>query len=765
MAFLIQLPNNASTSKYPRTFPHPLNLMAIKNEDDTLIDLALLAFKKPKEEVFELIDTLISDFIPTDRIIVNAGDFPPDAAYNVYYDYFFNRMTFQYHAMGTYIKIHGERLQHRYKYMSLYEWNYHIPKYDGIDYEEYPKVDGKLKASIRTSLGCPRRCVMCPVPLVFDKKYSYFEPIIVANEIKKLYEERGIRYFTFIDDNLSYDDRFVKLLLEIRKLKLKGVKFHCQEGFDLGAFDMKRARLIKRLNFEDIKIAFESIIPRTTNLIKKSSINSISIQETIDIIKEVDLKVKAFLLLGLDETEEEVIENLSFFARNDMTLRVNIVREYGSLPKELLASRMDDKKLKSLKSLAYASSFYTEKFGLNLFDCDGVEFEMKTGLEFDGMNTLSGKTKYGFRTSRLERGIKWFFNSGIESNDGKQITLSGNDNYPARVFKEQNKSSDDAEASVNKSEGFTADALKKSREIRKEFMKHFGVEGKVPTSILIHDRKEYRYETIDLSAQRRGGNYVHHYRLNRQKMHGRDDYTPGLEKSGFETQGRTGYISGFPQNVGRFIIQMYCPDPPSIIYDPFAGHNSRMQLCFKTGHNYIGVDVCGEFMEDNEEIRLMLYERKKQQLVQQYDNWIRLFCRSSENVPMIEDESADFTITSPPYWDLEYYGPEEEQLGTGKKYEEFLDGIERVIKENFRILKPGSFCAWFINDFRKKKKFYPYHAHIYDLLQNAGFEGFNIYIVDLGATVNHMFVQDIINHKLLPKRHEYCVLVQKPQSP
>jgi DNA modification methylase len=749
--------------------------MTVWKEGDEIVDLALLSFKKRKEEVFGIIDAFVTKLDPQVPIVVNAGDFPPDAAYSVYYDYFFNKMTFPYTAMGTYIKVHGERLKERFKFMSTIQELTYEPQYQTIDYKKYPKVDGKIKASIRASAGCPRRCVMCPVPLVFDNKYRYFTPINVANQIKKLYEE-GIRYFTFIDDNLSHHPDFIKLLLELRKLKLKGVKFHCQEGFDLGTFDMKRARLLKRLNFDDVKIAFESIIPRTTNLINKSSINSISIQQTVDIIKEVGLKVKAFMLLGLDETEEEVIENLSFFARNNMTLRINIVREYGSLPKEITASRMDDKKLKSLKALAYASSFYTEQFGLNLFDADGEEFERKTGLIYDHHGcSLEGKTKYGFRTSRLEKGIKWFFNRDIESNDGEQIILSPPrdiDNSPRVSNKSDDMEevgeavpSDDEGESDSKSEGFTAEALAKSREIRKEFMAKFGVEGKVPTSILIHDRKEYRYETIDLSAQRRGGNYVHHYRINRQKMHERDDYTPGLEKTGFETQGRTGYISGFPQNVGRFIIQMYCPDPPSIIYDPFAGHNSRMQLCFKTGHHYIGVDCCHEFMEDNKAIKEMLYERKKQQIVETHDQSIWLFEQSSESVPTVKDEMCDFTITSPPYWDLEYYGPEEEQLGTGKKYEEFLDGIERVIKENYRVLKPGAFCAWFINDFRKKKKFYPYHSHIYEILTNTGFEGFNIYIVDLGATVNHMFVQDILNHKILPKRHEYCVLVKKPQSP
>jgi len=758
MATLIQLPNNASTSKYPKTFPQPLNLMAYYKTGDLFIDLALKSFKMKKADVFKVIDEFFENlYEPTDHFMINAGDYPPDAAYHEYYDYFFNKMTVPYNAIGTYSKINRVKLEARYKNFHYYEAdvfpNHETAmmhaRYDVIDYDAYPKVDGKIKASIRASWGCPRKCIMCPVPGYFDNKYTYFDPIDIVTTVKYLFEERGVRYFTFIDDNLSHHPDFVKLLLELRKLKLKGVKYHCQEGFDLGTFDIKRARLIKKLNFEDVKIAFESTIPRTTKLINKSSINPDSIQRVLEVIKKVDLKVKAFMLLGLDETKDEVIQNLTFFAKNNMTLRVNIVRDYGNFDPNQL-NRMSDKDLRELKALAYASSFFTDQFGYNIFSRDVKAFIKATGFDYDWLGTIVGKTNYGFQTSRFEKGIKYIFNCEIESNDGKQLRLGKDlEDVGTKAADEKNDS------------GFTAGALSKSRKIRKEFLNKFGYEGKVPTSILLHDRKEYRYETIDLSAQRKGGNYVHHYRKNRQKMHGRKDYTPGLEKTGFETQGRTDYISGFPQNVGRFIIELYCPER-GIIYDPFAGHNSRMQLCYKMDRNYIGVDICHEFMEDNRATKEILYERKRGQLIETYKNWILLFEQSSESVPTVKDEYAHFTITSPPYWNLEYYGPEPEQLGTGKTYEDFLDGMQRVIKENYRVLKPGAFCAYFINDFRKNKKLYPYHSHIYDLLENVGFEGFNIYIVDLGATVNHMFVQDIINNKLLPKRHEYCVLVRKP---
>jgi len=127
----------------------------------------------------------------------------------------------------------------------------------------------------------------------------------------------------------------------------------------------------------------------------------------------------------------------------------------------------------------------------------------------------------------------------------------------------------------------------------------------------------------------------------------------------------------------------------------------------------------------------------------------------------LPDNYADFTITSPPYWDIEYYGDEPEQLGNAKTYDNFLDALSAHIRENFRILKSGAFCAWFVNDFRKNNIFYPYHSDLIYFFQEAGFEMFNIYIVDLGNTFGKIFAQQIEKSKIFPKRHEYCLLFQK----
>ena len=303
--------------------------------------------------------------------------------------------------------------------------------------------------------------------------------------------------------------------------------------------------------------------------------------------------------------------------------------------------------------------------------------------------------------------------------------------------------------------GLTVEALKKSRHQRETFIDKIGY---IPTSIFKRDVKEQLFLTEDKFILERGGGYEKHNKEMKAIIRDLDEYTPGLENTGLRIQGRRGYLSRFPQNVGRVLIEIYCPEGGTI-YDPFAGHNSRMQLSFRCRRNYIGVDICEQYMKHNRELRQKLISRGTWEEAEEHPN-ITLIEGSSANVDL-PDNYADFTITSPPYWDLEYYGPEAEQLGNNVKYEDFLDALYRHICENLRRLKPGAFCIWCINDFRKNKKYHPYHIHLYNLFEIAGFIPFNIYIIDLVSVVQASFTRDIIEHKIVPKQHEYVLVFRK----
>lgn len=297
--------------------------------------------------------------------------------------------------------------------------------------------------------------------------------------------------------------------------------------------------------------------------------------------------------------------------------------------------------------------------------------------------------------------------------------------------------------------GKTIESLENSKKIRSNFLFRLGIKN-MPHSILYHDRSDKSIDNIINSGRQFTDNVINVNKNTKdRRMYG------SFSVSGRTVRGKAA-LSRFPQNIGRFLVKFFCP-VNGIVYDPFAGHNSRMQLTYEVDRSYIGVDISHKFMRANYEIQKILEKRKELFEIQ---NSIQLIEGNSNKVDL-ENEIADFTITSPPYWDLEYYGDESEQLGNAKTYEKFINLLSDHVEENHRILKLGSYCAWFINDFSRNKIFYPYHIDIIELFRSAGFVIHNICVIDLGAPISDAFVRSLINTKRFPKRHEYCIIGKK----
>ncbi len=66
----------------------------------------------------------------------------------------------------------------------------------------------------------------------------------------------------------------------------------------------------------------------------------------------------------------------------------------------------------------------------------------------------------------------------------------------------------------------------------------------------------------------------------------------------------------------------------------------------------------------------------------------------SRQMSELEDKSVDIIITSPPYWQLKDYGTEN-QIGYNDSYEEYINNLNLVWKESYRVLNNG--CRLCVN--------------------------------------------------------------------
>ena len=66
----------------------------------------------------------------------------------------------------------------------------------------------------------------------------------------------------------------------------------------------------------------------------------------------------------------------------------------------------------------------------------------------------------------------------------------------------------------------------------------------------------------------------------------------------------------------------------------------------------------------------------------------------SRSLNKIQDKSVHLIITSPPYWQLKDYG-NDSQIGFHDSYETYINNLNKVWQECYRVLAPG--CRMCIN--------------------------------------------------------------------
>jgi len=126
--------------------------------------------------------------------------------------------------------------------------------------------------------------------------------------------------------------------------------------------------------------------------------------------------------------------------------------------------------------------------------------------------------------------------------------------------------------------------------------------------------------------------------------------------------------------------------------------------------------------KDKELIRAI--EATLEQLPTQHD----LYNADSRTIDFLTPESIQLVVTSPPYWTLKDYNPNDGQLGYIADYDKFLDELDRVWKACFDALVPGGRLICVVGDVclsRRKNNgqhlVMPLHSSIQERCRKLGF--------------------------------------------
>lgn len=290
-----------------------------------------------------------------------------------------------------------------------------------------------------------------------------------------------------------------------------------------------------------------------------------------------------------------------------------------------------------------------------------------------------------------------------------------------------------------------AESGKRRAKMKKKF-------GFIPVSIVRLSRGalsasmfSMQHETPERNTETQKG---YQDKLKRLKEAGYDKNAPSNRKAGRGTLG----LSIMPAEIVAFFGKYYAKKG-GVYLDPFMGHGIRMQVAKLMGMDYYGYDASSEFFK---------YITSVKKKIDDGETVLDINRGDSRHPDKIPNDIGTFSFYSPPYWDIEYYGDDPEQLGTDKSYEEFLQGMHDVAAAWLPKFKQGAWHIVNVNDFRKDKVFYPYHADLIRKYQEAGWEMYDTWIIEgmIGGTPQS-FAVSFNEMQIAPKVHEYALVFRK----
>jgi modification methylase len=107
--------------------------------------------------------------------------------------------------------------------------------------------------------------------------------------------------------------------------------------------------------------------------------------------------------------------------------------------------------------------------------------------------------------------------------------------------------------------------------------------------------------------------------------------------------------------------------------------------------------------------------------------YCRVVIGDSRDMGWLEEESIHLVVTSPPYWQIKDYG-NENQIGTGQSYEDYINGLNLVWQECARVLVSGGrLCVNIGDQFLRAAEFgrfkvMPIHAEIIKFCETVGLD-------------------------------------------
>lgn len=205
--------------------------------------------------------------------------------------------------------------------------------------------------------------------------------------------------------------------------------------------------------------------------------------------------------------------------------------------------------------------------------------------------------------------------------------------------------------------------------------------------------------------------------------------------------------------IPRNILLRYSSEG-DLVLDQFAGGGTTLVEAKLLNRDIIGIDVNDSALERCLEKTSFEYENAKGNVIIKKGD--------ARNLDFIKDQTIDLICTHPPYANIISYSENIEADLSLLKIQDFLQEMEKVASESYRVLKKDKFCAVLMGDTRQKGHMIPMSFEVMKIFEKAGFKLKELIIKEQhNCKATGYWKTNSVKYNFLLIAHEYLFIFRK----
>jgi len=169
-------------------------------------------------------------------------------------------------------------------------------------------IKGNRSTSIISSRGCPYDCSFCASNAMWKRTVRYRSPDNVVKEIKEIIDKYNAYYYRFQDDTMTFKKKWLFELCN----KLEPLNIHWRTNTRVNHSQKDVLEAIYKAGCYEVDYGIEDISEKVLEINNKK-VKVEDVYKAIKNAKDVGLKIRMYLMIGLPGQDQDVSKNIIKF--------------------------------------------------------------------------------------------------------------------------------------------------------------------------------------------------------------------------------------------------------------------------------------------------------------------------------------------------------------------------------------------------------------------------------------------------------------------